>query len=35
MDTETNIVNDVFGAPLGPADTGDSDCCGDAGGLGL
>lgn len=35
MDTETSIVNDIFGAPEGVADAVDIDCCGDAGGMGL
>ena len=35
MDPEINIVNDIFGEPEGRTDTGDSDICGDAGGLGL
>ena len=30
MDNESSIVNDVFGVPDGHADTGDSDCGGDA-----
>lgn len=35
MDTETSMVNDIFGPPDGHADAGDIDCCSDAGGLGI